>query len=509
MKTGNEIGRSFKRIDGLDKVNGRLQFLNDYQPPGLLHAVLKISSHAHAQITHIDTEKALAVPGVQRIVTGADYPVVLGLYLGDHPPLAISKVRYFGEPVAAVIATTERAARQAVELLKVEYKELPIVRSAEEGLQEDAPLIHEKLGTYVHIDAVHPEAGRNVANHTRIRKGNVEEGFAAAVHVVEGRFQFPPSDHVAMEPRGVIAEIKADGMVDMHSTTQAPFTVQELLSFNFKISPGKIRITAPPIGGGFGGKAGIQLEGLGYLLSKAVDGRPVKLVNDRREDLISSPGHIGLQAQVRMGADADGKLTALELDYHFDAGAYAEYAVNVSNAAAISCTGPYAVDHVRCDSLCVYTNHPFATAYRGFGHVELAFPIERSMELLAAKMGMDPVALRLKNAIRPGDTTPTQSLMDDNTGDLPECIRRAAAMIGWEHGVRESLQDNRVRARGMGLLWKSPAMPTNTGAGAIITFNQDGSLNLHTGIMEIGQGSKTGLAQIVAERFGMKASFER
>ncbi len=502
MSEFKQIGRSFSRTDGLDKVHGKQEYVNDYQPTGLLHAALKISTHAHAKIKSIDTAEAEAASGVQAVITGDDFPVTLGLYMGDHPPLALHKVRHYGEPVAAVIANTEHQAKNAVELIKVKYEDLEVISSPTDGLKANAPLLHENMDEYTHIDAVHPEPGSNVANHTKIRKGEAAQAIADAEIVIEDTFSFPPCDHVAMETRAVISEIKANGNVVIHSTTQAPFTVKELLSFNFDIPVGKIKIIAPPIGGGFGGKAGIQLEGLGYLLTKAADGRPVKLVNDREEDMLSSPGHIGMEAKVRLGATADGKLIAAELDYHFDAGAYADYAVNVSNAAAISCTGPYDIPNVRCDSLCVYTNHPFATAFRGFGHVELAFPIERSMDLLAEKAGIDPVEIRMKNAIKEGDTSPTQSLMDANTGDLRECIKRAAKMINWDQGSFIKKDENKVIAKGFGLLWKSPAMPPNTGAGAIITFNKDGSLNLHTGIMEIGQGSKTGLAQIVAERFG-------
>ena len=412
----------------MDKVHGRTRFTDDLHPPGLLHAALLISPHAHAAITSIDTSAALRAPGVRAAVTGADFPIQLGLYLGDKTPLARGKVRHFGEPVAAVIADTPHQAEAAASLIKVAYTPLPVVHDVSEALAPGAPLVHEKMETYAHISAMHPEPGSNVANHTRIRKGNVDQGFAEADVIVEQEFSFPPGDHVALEPRAAIAEILVDGTVVIRSSTQAPFVVRNMMSVFFNLSPGKIVIVAPPLGGGFGGKAGIQLEALACLLSKSVGGKPVRLVNSREQDIVSSPGHIGLEAKVKLGARRDGALVAMDLLHLFDTGAYADYAVNISRAGAIACTGPYRVPNVRADSLCVYTNHPFATAYRGFGH-ETVIPIERAMDTLAEKLGMDPVKLRILNAIRPGDTSPTQSLMDGSTGDLPECIRRAASMI--------------------------------------------------------------------------------
>ena len=500
MSERGSVGTSSPRKDGLDKVHGRTRYTDDLHPPGLLHAALVTSPHAHAAIVSVDTSGAATAPGVRAVVTGADFSILLGLYLGDKTPLARGKVRHFGEPVAAVIADTPHEAEDAAGLIRVEYEPLPVVGSPREALAPGAPLIHEEMETYAHIPAMHPEPGSNVANRTKIRKGDAEAGFSRADVLVEQEFSFPPGDHAAMEPRAAIAEIMADGTVVIRSSTQAPFVVRALMSVFFHIPPGKIVIETPFVGGGFGGKAGIQLEGLAYLLSKSVGGRPVRLANSREQDIVSSPGHIGLEAKVKLGASKEGKIIAMDLLFLFDSGAYADYAVNISRAAAIACTGPYNVPHVRADSLCVYTNHPFATAYRGFGH-EIIIAVERAMDALAEKLGMDPVELRVLNAIRPGDTSPTQSVMDPNTGDLPECIRRAAKMIGWEEGARIERGANRVRAKGLNCFWKAPAMPTNADAGAVLTFNEDGSMNLSCGVLEIGTGTHSCVAQMVAERF--------
>ncbi len=503
MEEPKHIGISFPRKDGEDKVRGILRYLGDKQSPQMLHAALKTSPHAHALISKIDTAEALKALGVRAILTGEDIPGNIGIYIGDKPPLARHKVRHYGEPVAAVVADSEEEAYAALPLIKVEYESLPVIHSPSEALAEDAPLLHEEMKTYTHIPAVIPEPGSNVANRTRIRKGDIESGFKACNTVVEESFSFPPGDHVAMEPRASTAEILDDGQVIIHSTTQAPFVVRNLLSISYNLPVGKITVITFPLGGGFGGKAGIQLEALVYLLSKAVGGRLVRLVNSRENDLVSSPGRTGLEARIRLGCSKEGRLEAAEINYYFDSGAYADYAVNISRAAAIACTGPYAVPNVWCDSLCVYTNHPFATAYRGFGHIELAFAMERAIDLLAEQAGFDLLEFRMINAIRKGDTSPTQSTMDSNTGDLKMCLENVSEMLEWEKGTREEMPDGKVRAKSVTCFWKAPAMPTNADGGVILTFNEDGTVNLHCGAIEIGQGLKTALAQVLAEKLGI------
>ena len=501
-RDGSRLGVSYRRKDALDKVHGRTQYTDDFRVPGMLYAAVIPSSRAHAKIVNIDKSRAEAVVGVHGVFTGEDLPYLIGLYLGDKPALARERVRFYGEPVVAVVAETEKVALKAAELVKIEYEDLPVVKSPKEALEKDAPILHPDMAEYVHIPAIHPEPGSNVANRTKIRKGDAKKAFNEADEVIEGEFQFPPGDHVCMEPRIAVAEVKADGQVIIRSSTQSPYGVRGIMSRALGIPPGKLTIIAPAVGGGFGGKAGVQLEPLAYLLSKAVGGRPVRVANSREHDLMSSPGAPGLQSRVRLGARKDGTLVAADIEFLFDSGGYADYAVNVSRAAGYSCTGPYRIDNVSADSICVYTNHPFATAYRGFGHIEMVYSIERAMEILAEKLGMDPMELRLKNAIKAGDTTPTQNVLDNNTGDLPECIRRVAKAIDWESGTRK-VDGDVVRAKGISCYWKAPAIPTFTDAGAMVSFNEDGSVNLMTGAVEIGQGIFTGLSQIVAERLGM------
>lgn len=512
-------GVSVRRKDAPDKTTGRTRYTDDFVLPGMLYAAVVASRTAHGRIKAIHAEEARSMPGVRGVFTGQDFPDLVGLYMGDKPALAVDRVRYFGEPVVAVVADDERTSIAAAGMIRVEYEDLPVLRSPREALAPDAPRIHPDMERYVHIPAILPEPGTNIAHHTRIRKGDVESAFADANAIVEGEFGFPPRDHAAIEPRVAVAEIRSDGQVVIRSSTQSPYGVRTIMSRVFGIPPGRLTIQVAEIGGGFGGKAGIQLEPLAFLLSRAVGGRPVRVANSREHDMVGSPGGPGLEARVKLGASSDGVLVAAEVEFLFDSGGYADYAVNVSRAAGYASTGPYRVPNLRTDSYCVYTNHPFATAYRGFGHIEMGYAIERAMDLLAEKLGMDPLEVRRKNAILPGDTTPSQNKLDPNTGNLRECIDRVARHLDWAAGTFRELDAadvteasgaagaagvsaprDRVRAKGISCYWKAPAIPTFTDAGALVSFNDDGSVNLVTGAVEMGQGIYTGLAQIVAER---------
>ncbi len=501
MNPASHLGTSPVRTDAPAKVRGTLRYTDDTIRPGTLHAVVLFSPQAHAEIKKIETATAAAAPGVRGVFTGADWPdILIGLYMGDKPPLARGKVRYHGEPVVAVVADDEAAAQSALRLVKVEYAPLPALGSPREALAPGAPVLHPDMAKYARIPDILPEPGTNVANRTKIRKGDVEKAFAAAEAVIEGEFSFPPGDHVAMEPRVAIAEFGADERLEIDSSTQSPFEVRNLLARALQLHERQIVVRATPIGGGFGGKAGIMLEPLAALLAMRFPGRPVRLANTREADLLSSPGRPGLQARVRLAARADGTLLGADIEFLFDSGGYADYAVNVSRAAAISCTGPYNIPAVKTDSLCVYTNHPFSTAFRGFGHIELSYATERAMDLLAERLKMDPAALRLKNAIRRDDLTPTGAPMDENTGDLPACLAQVKERLEWESQPhRVVLPDGKIRAKGISCFWKAPAIPTFTDAGAVLYFADDGSATLATGVIEIGQGAHEGLRMLVAE----------
>ncbi len=504
----SEIGKSVPKKESYDKVSGRAEYTNDQIDRKTLVVRLVVSTYAHALIKSIDTSRAVKVSGIRAILTGKEVPILTGEGIKDRAPIAIDKVRYHGEVVALVVADEDYLAAKAASLIRVSYEPLPVVNSPTQAYQRNAPLVHEHLGDYEKDATTYPFPGTNIANHVKIRKGDLDRGWQDSDVVLESTISFSPSDHAAMETRVSTTEIKPDGQVIIHSSTQSPFRVKKLISNYFKIPVQNIVVHTPLVGGAFGGKAPIQLEILTYLASKAVDGRLVKLVNTREHDLITSPCHIGLDAKVTLGATQDGMLKAAKIVFLWDGGAYADKAVDMANAAAIDCTGPYFVPNVWCDSFCMYTNHTYATAFRGFSHTELTFAVERAMDQLAKKLNLDPLELRVKNAIHPGQTTPTEALLTrSNIGNFQKCMQRLREMIRWDQdGQIKQVNAYTVRAKGLGCFWKTSNIETNAPSGAVILFNQDGTVNLNCGVVEIGTGTKTVLAQMLAERLKMDTS---
>ncbi|MEK4026435.1 xanthine dehydrogenase family protein molybdopterin-binding subunit [Sporosarcina sp. FSL W7-1283] len=505
-KIFSSVGKPEQRIDAVEKSTGKVRFVGDYTVPGLMHAKLVKSTQTHAKILSIDTTEAWKCPGVRAIVTGEMFPFHIGPILADRPPLAFEKVRYYGEPVAIVVADQEHQAKWATMKVKVEYEPLPIVNSVQQAFQKDAPLVHEDAGQYTKIiDNVYPKAGTNIGSHIKIRKGNFERAWAECEETITANYSFNLSDHVALETRSTRVEINPTGKVIVHSCSQSPFTIKKVLNQFFNIEVGNILVHIPMIGGAFGGKGTVQLEPLAYLASKAVGGKLVKMELDREEDMTTAPCRIGFDATIQLGATKEGRLIAGKYTYLLDSGAYSDQAAGITRAAALDCTGPYHIPNVWCDSYCMYTNHPFATSFRGYGHPELTFAVERTMDQLAKKLNIDPVQFRLLNGIKPGHSTPTQTqLTANNIGDLERCINRAKELINWDEGQKIESGKNKVRAKGISTFWKTSTTATNAQAGAILTFEADGSVNLSCAAIELGQGTKTVLAQILAEKLGME-----
>jgi CO/xanthine dehydrogenase Mo-binding subunit len=296
------------------------------------------SPYAHAEITYIDTSRALASEGVAAVLTGRECSILTGPIILDRPPVAVDKVRYFGEPVAIVVADTEEEAQKGAGLIKVGYKPLPVVNSPGEAAREGAALVHERLDTYRLLEEAFPQPGTNIANSTRIRKGSMEEGWAQSQVTVEERFSFPQSDHGAMETRCAAAQVFPDGRTVIYTSSQAPFDVKKLLSIYLHLDPGKVIVRVPFVGGAYGGKTPMQLEIIAYLASKAAGGRMVKVTNTREEDMAASPVHIGLKAVIKLGCTIEGYLKAEKVTFLFDGGAYSDRAIVISKAAAVDCT---------------------------------------------------------------------------------------------------------------------------------------------------------------------------
>lgn len=504
MEPNTYIGASVQRKDTFDKVNGTIKFNIDYTASGLLHVRMLTSPYAHAKIKSIDITKAENSPGVKAVITGAAHAGLVGVLYEDRPVIARDKVRYHGEPIALVVADTIYEAAEAVKKITVEYEPLPVINNTIAAIEPGAPLVHENMSQYRVLKPCYPEPNTNIANRVKIRKGDMAKGWAESDVIIEESFSLPQGDHVAMEQRNARVEIKSDGRVIIHTTSQAPFIVRKMISRYFGIDTGKVIVNTPAVGGAFGGKATVQLEMLAYLASQSVGGRMVKLENTREEDMITSPSRIGLTAFIKLGASKDGMIKAIQIKYLVDTGAYSDMGIGITKSIAEDCTGPYRMDNVSCDSLCVYTNHPYTTSFRGFGHAEYTFAIERALDLLAKKLDIDPFELRIKNAIQPGDSSPTQvNITQSKIGDLKKCLDELKKVIHWEEGQTVNAGTNKIRSKGISCLWKTPSSPPNAVSSATITFNPDGSVNLIVGSVELGTGTKTILAQILAERLKM------
>lgn len=502
-KTG--VGVTVIRKEANDKVTGCAKYTDDFRSVGMLTAKIVTSTCAHGSIKKIDTSAAAALPGVRAIVTGEDYSVLAGPLLADRSPLARDQVRYYGEPVALVVADEEKTAAQAVFLIQVEYEVLPVLNSPSEALQPDAVILHEDLGSYKKVvEDIYPEPGTNVCDRKQIRKGDVQKGFAESEVVLEGHFVLPQSDHIAMETRTAQAKINADGTVFLRASSQSPHEIKKEISTVFGLEEGKVVVEVPFVGGGFGGKAPIQLELLAYMASRAVGGREVRILNSRENDIVTSPCRMGLESSIKIGAMKSGKIQAIQMTFLVDTGAYSDIGPRLAKAIAVDCTGPYHIENVWCDALCVYTNHPYATSFRGFGHASHTFCVERMLDKLARRLQMDPALLREINALQPGQLTPTQvKVTASNFGNLTACITQLKQLIRWSEGQRLEIGGDKVRAKGMACFWKTSNSPTDAGSAALLTFNEDGSIHLNCGCVEYGPAMKTTLAQILSEKLKM------
>ncbi|MGL5514313.1 MAG: xanthine dehydrogenase family protein molybdopterin-binding subunit, partial [Sporomusa sp.] len=431
-KKYRHIGKSPMRIEAREKVTGRAIYTCDMELPGMLIAKCIHSPYARAEIVNIDTSAAKALPGVKAVLTGEDIPYLLGLYMIDKRVLARGMVRYQGESVAAVAAVDEETAEKALSLIKIEYKELPSVQTIDEALEAKI-LVHEDINELEYIKGVFfPQPDSNIASWNKTIKGDIKNGFAEADLIVESELSLPPVAHAPMETHVAIAQADPySNQVKIWTSTQSPFGVRQLLAKALGISKGDIQVTAPYVGGGFGGKAGIHLEPLVVVLSRACKGRPVKLTASREEEFNQLPCRAGMRGHVKTGVTKDGKITAVELIYDWDSGAYADYGVNVGRAAIYSGAGAYEIPTIELHSRTVYTNKVFSTAYRGFGHLETHWIVERQMDLVAQKLGMDPYELRMKNILRAGAHTISGEHFTPTSGRPDKCLEAVANEIGW------------------------------------------------------------------------------
>ncbi len=486
------VGANLPRLEAQEKALGRAQYIDDLVRPRMLHGALLGSPVAHARIKRCDKSRALAVSGVKAVIVGPELPShLLGAFIKDETVLARDKVRYIGEPVAAVAAVDLATARRAAPLIEIEYDELPAVFTVEEAQKPGAPLLHEGYDRYIKVFPA-DFSGANVLSVSTITEGDVETGFAASDVIAEGTYECQAQAHAYLEPCGAIAEFDAAGKVTVWSTTQSVFRVQSTVAEALGLPMAKVRAIATRIGGGFGGKAEPGTQLIAAWLARE-SGRPVKLVLTRDEEFTMMRARHPAKVRVKTGAKKDGTLVAREVEAVYDAGAYADDSPGVLGFGMLMARGPYRIPHVKCVGRAVYTNKLRTGAFRGFGNPQTAFAGEANLDDLAGKLGVDPLDLRLKNAMRAGDTWVGGQKVE--ACGLVECLERVRAESKWAE--RRKPARNGAKKRGIGIACVahiSGVLSTS----AIVRMLEDGTFTLNTGAVDIGQGSDTTLAQICA-----------
>ncbi len=489
------IGESPVRVDAKDKVMGVATYIDDMKLPGMLYGKILRSKYSHARILRIDASKAKKIHGVKGVVTGEDIPFLHGESLCDEPFLAIDKVRYMGEGVAAVAAVDEEAAEMALNSITVEYEELPGLFDPVDAAKPGTPLIHENLETYACPPTVNPIKGTNICNHFQLRKGDIERGFNESDSIFEDTFTTQMQQHCTIEPHGAICLIDNDNHITLWTNNDSPYRCRKEIATALKIPMTKVRIiSAPYIGGNFGGKGGLKAEASAIALAWKVRNRPIKVIYTREEEFCSSLVRHPTVAHIKTGVRRDGTILAREVKTYWATGAYAEKGPTVTRTAGVSGAGPYKIPNVSIDVYCVYTNRQVAGAMRGYSGPQTCWAYESQMDIIADKLGIDPLEIRLKHVYEEGDTHLTEQIL--RSQGLKECLVKVAEKMDWG---KKALG----KARGKGIACMERAVKTPFGSAALVKVNEDGSVNVLSSTTEVGQGSSTILCQIVAEELGI------
>ncbi|MFQ5420633.1 MAG: xanthine dehydrogenase family protein molybdopterin-binding subunit, partial [Anaerolineae bacterium] len=504
------IGRRIPKMDAPDKATGRTQYGHDVKLPGMLHGRILYTQHPHARIRHINTRKAKSLPGVKAVLTAADNPPTKFGYGKDNTAFKGEKVRCLADAVAAVAAADPDIAAEALSLIEVEYEVLPAIFTPEDALAEGAPLIH-------------PERRSNRFQTYNYEHGNLQAGELQSDEIIEASFQLPYVSHACMETSVIVAQFDHRGHLTLWSTTQIPFLLQRDLSEALHIPGSQIRIMQTAIGGAFGRGLDIYpYEPIAALLSRKT-GKPVRLAFSRHEEFIAAPVRQPAKVTVRAGVTKQGDLTFRDVSASLDVGAYISWGSVTPLVMMETAASLYRVSHVRFVADCVYTNNPVTGAVRGYGNPQSTFFTETVMDQLAEAIGMDPVEFRKRNANIPHSETP-QGLVITSCG-MKECLDAVAAAadrgVGEQGGrgaeeqrsrgarTRKSGIENRELKRGIGFactlnVGGGARIYRSDGCGATVKVDDFGHVTVITGSTEIGQGSETILAQIVAETLGVK-----
>ena len=505
VAAGRSVGQPVNMSGARAHVDGSIGFALNATMPDMVHARLLRSPLAHARIKRLDISAAQMMPGVVAVLTAADFEHAgaparyFGPVLRDQPVLCGAKVRFAGDPVAAVAAETAEAAEAALLAIEVDYEELPAVTTVDEAFAAGASLVHDRpplpdTRSYADIK-LHGREG-NVCTKFQLRRGDIDNGFAIADVIVEGVYESPVAQHVPMEPHVVLASFDGPRLTVI-SSTQGPYSVRDSLAEMFGLPSSHVRVIVPPLGGGYGAKTYPKFEPVTAALAWKAR-RPVKLVLSREEEFISITKHAA-RVRVRTGATKDGRLVARDVRIDFNAGAYTDISPRLIKNGGYSCVGPYDIPNVRIDSYAVYTNLPPAGAYRGYGVSQTAWAYEQQMDELADQLGIDPVELRRRNLLTQGQQFATGEVMHE--AHWEKLLDRTAAAIDWPEQRRILPENGRVRGKGLAVILKSTITPSTSTAS--VRLDADGCLQVLTSSVEMGQGAHTVLAQLAADALGV------
>lgn len=499
------VGQPIPAVDGWDKVTGATPYTVHFELPGMVHGKVLRSAVPHGRLVRVDASRALRLPGVLGVLTGADLArwknPHFGAVIRDQPIVAIDRVRFAGDPVAVVAALTPAIAEEALALIDAEYAELPAVFDAREAMRPGAPAVHEALtrSTAIFDPGQVPEAGgANICGHFRLRTGDVARAWEEADHVFERVYTAAPTQHCAFEPHAVVARVVGD-RVEVWSSTQNPSVVQTQLAELFELPVSKIRVVALPLGSGYGSKLYLKLEPMAVALAMTV-GRPVKIVLARDEVFVTLT-EPGVWIRIKTAVSRDGRLLGREIEAVLDTGAYADITVRLARGVGLTAAGPYRIPHLAVDVSAVYTNKPPAGALRGVMTRQLCWAYEQEMDQIAEHLGIDPIGMRMQNLLATGDAMHTGETLQ--AVGVRECLERVQAELD-RHPIPAPLAGGAhptVRARGVACFIKHTMTPALSLAD--VHLEDDGSLTVRVGSVEMGQGMSTALAQIAADAMGL------
>ncbi len=516
------VGQKERRVDARPLVTGAPVYAAEFEQPGMLHARILHSPHAHANIRHIDTSRALALPGVWAVLTHHDLPRVAHTTAGQpYPELSPydmyvldSRARYVGDWVAFVAAETLAIANAALQLIEVDYEILPAVFDPLEAMRDGAPQLHELDGTHPnlgkHLGDIY-DAEHNVVAHEVITNGDFEAAMREADIIVEGEYRVPHIAHAMLEPHVCVAYMDGYDRLIVVSSTQVPFHTRRKLAAVLQLPIARVRVVKPRVGGGFGGKQEMLLEPVAAALAMKTR-RPVRIEYTRQEEFTSGRLRHPMVITMRSGVKRDGTLVAISMRSLGNAGAYGTHSLTVTRATGHKTLCLYRAQAYYFEATAAYTNLPVTGAMRGYGAPQGFFALESHIDEIARRLNMEPLAFRRKNHVQKGDWDPIEGEEIDGVWHskrqfrscgLPECIEKGAAAIGWNEPFDRGDGNPLRRGRGMAIAMQGSGVLGFEIGGASIKLNEDGSFNVMTGATDIGQGSDTVLAQIAAEVLGV------